>query len=103
VRRSSKQLVRVRSPRSAELAELVAGPDVTVESIGPEVVEITGVDSRLIGETAAAHNIVLYELTPQQASLEEAFIELTRDEVEFQGAARSRPAPDTPELEEAQT
>ncbi len=100
VRRSSKQAVRVRSPQSGELAGLVAGPDVTVESLGPDVVEITGIDSRVIGETAAAQNIVLYELTPQQASLEEAFIELTRDEVEFQGASPSRP---TPELEEAQT
>jgi len=37
----------------------------------------------LVGEIAAANKIVLYELTPVQASLEEAFMELTRDEVEF--------------------
>ena len=40
-----------------------------------------------IGETAARHGIVLHELTPQQASLEEAFMDLTRDDVEFKTAA----------------
>jgi ABC-2 type transport system ATP-binding protein len=99
VRRASKQSVRVRSPQSRELADLLAGPDVTVEPRGDGLLEINGVDSQVVGETAAAHNIVLYELTPQQASLEEAFVELTRDEVEFHGTGQS-PAP---ELEEAQT
>jgi ABC-2 type transport system ATP-binding protein len=99
VRRASKETVRVRSPQSAELAQLVAGPDITVDSRGPDLIEITGIDSAVIGETASEHNIVLHELTPQQASLEEAFIELTRDEVEFQGASHGP----TPELEEAQT
>ena len=96
VRKASKQSVRVRSPHSAELAERLAGPDIAIEPRGPGLLEITGVDSRAIGETAAAHNIVLYELTPQHASLEEAFIELTRDEVEFHGAG---PAAE-PELQE---
>jgi len=41
------------------------------------------VDCRKVGETAAAHGVVLYELSPQAASLEEAFMELTRDDVEF--------------------
>jgi len=39
-----------------------------------------------VGEVAASHQIVLHELTPVQASLEEAFMELTRDEVEFKSA-----------------
>jgi ABC-2 type transport system ATP-binding protein len=99
VRRASKQSVRVRSPQSDELARLLVGPDVTVESVEPGLVEIIGIDSKVVGETAAEHNIVLYELTPQQASLEEAYVELTRDDVEFQGVATA-PAP---ELEEAQT
>ena len=41
----------------------------------------------VIGEVAAAHGIVLHELTPEQASLEEAFFELTNDSVEFHGEA----------------
>jgi len=94
---ASKQLVRVRSPQSDALVELLAGPDVTVHSLEPGLVEITGIDATVIGETAAAHNIVLHELTPQHASLEEAFVELTRDEVEFAGTSGDV----TPELREA--
>ncbi len=96
VRRASKRSVRVRSPQSTRLAELLAGPEVTVDALEPGLLEITGADARAVGETAAAHGIVLHELTPQQASLEEAFVELTRDEVEFHGATQSA----TPELEE---
>jgi ABC-2 type transport system ATP-binding protein len=99
VRSASKQSVRVRSPQIAELIELLAGPEVTIKSLEPGLVEISGIDTPVIGEAAAAHKIVLYELTPQQASLEEAFIELTRDDVEFHGVEPSR----TRELEEAQT
>jgi ABC-2 type transport system ATP-binding protein len=94
---ASKQLVRVRSPQSDALVELLAGPDVTVHSLEPGLVEVSGIDSTVIGETAAAHNIVLHELTPQHASLEEAFVELTRDEVEFAGTSGEV----TPELREA--
>src|SRR6478736_3936704 len=39
-----------------------------------------------IGEQAAAARIVLHELTPHQASLEEAFMDLTRDEIEFKAS-----------------
>lgn len=98
VRRASKQSVRVRSPQSDQLADLLAGPDVTIESRGDGLLDVTGLDSREVGEAAAAHNIVLYELVPQQASLEEAFVELTRDDVEFHGTE-----PAVPELQEAGT
>jgi ABC-2 type transport system ATP-binding protein len=47
------------------------------------VIEVEGLTAEQVGEIAAAHTIVLHELTPVQASLEEAFMELTRDEVEF--------------------
>jgi ABC-2 type transport system ATP-binding protein len=80
---ASKQSVRVRSPQMARLAELLAGPEVTVDALEPAVAEIRGADSEQIGTTAAEHGIVLYELTPQRASLEEAFMELTRDSLEF--------------------
>ena len=87
VRRASKGAVRVRSPQAAELSELVAGPDVSVTAISAGELEITGLSSEQIGEEAAAHAIVLHELTPQQATLEEAFMELTQDAVEFQAGA----------------
>ena len=97
VRRAGKRAVRVRSPQSAELAELIRGPEVSVEALGDGVLEVNGADAPTVGELAARHNIVLHELTPQQASLEEAFVELTRGEVEFHGTT----APPEPQVEEA--
>ncbi len=84
VRRASKKAVRVRSPQAATLRELVAGPDVSVVDLEPGVLEIMGLTAEQIGEEAATHAIVLHELTPLQATLEEAFMELTQDAVEFQ-------------------
>ena len=80
---ASGRIVRVRSPQALRLRELVLGPDVTVASSEPGVLEIGGLTAEQIGETAAAHGVVLHELTLQQASLEEAFMDLTRDDVEF--------------------
>jgi len=87
LKQSSKNLVRVRSPQASELRELVLGPAVTVSSDEPGVLEIDGLTSEQIGELAAAHGIVLHELVPHQASLEEAFMDLTRGELEYQAAA----------------
>jgi ABC-2 type transport system ATP-binding protein len=83
VRRASKKLVRVRTPQAAQLRDLVLGPDVTVESPERGTLEITGLTAQQIGEAAAEEGFVLYELTPIHASLEEAFMDLTRDSVEF--------------------
>lgn len=93
VRGASKQSVRVRSPQSDQLVDLLAGPGVEVQSLGRGLLEVIGLDSRRIGETAARHRIVLHELTPQQASLEEAFMEITRDDVEFQAIEPTEPVP----------
>lgn len=83
VRGASKQSVRVRSPQLSRLTELAAGPGVTVTALEPSVAEIDGLDSAQVGELAARSGLVLHELTPQKASLEEAFMELTRDSLEF--------------------
>jgi len=83
VRRASGNLVRVRSPEASRLVELVAAPEVSVTSPEPGLLEISGLTPQQVGETAAAHGVVLHELTPLHASLEEAFMDLTRDELEF--------------------
>jgi ABC-2 type transport system ATP-binding protein len=98
LRRASKKVVRVRSPQADALGDLLAGPDVSVSSVSPGVLEIAGLSSEQIGEEAAANALVLHELTPLQATLEEAFMELTQDAVEFQaglpaGAATSQEVP----------
>jgi ABC-2 type transport system ATP-binding protein len=94
VRSSSRQSVHVRSPQAAELAArcrqagaTVAGPDAGTD---PDIIEITGIDSAEVGGLAAAHGIALSELIPVRASLEEAFMELTRDSLEYQAAGATR-------------
>jgi ABC-2 type transport system ATP-binding protein len=83
VRMASGSAVRVRSPQAGALSELVAGDGVIVASPQPGTLEIRGTTSEQIGETAAAHGIVLHELAAVEASLEDAFMELTRGDVEY--------------------
>jgi ABC-2 type transport system ATP-binding protein len=89
VRQASSNLVRVRSPQATLLRDALAGPLVTVSESDDGAIEVAGLTAEQIGEAAAANNLILYELTPLQASLEEAFMDLTRDEVEFHATAGS--------------
>ena len=91
VRSSSQQSVHVRSPQAAELAAVCREADATVDAgTDPDVIEITGMDSAEVGRLAAAHGIALSELIPVRASLEEAFMALTRESVEYQAAGATR-------------
>jgi ABC-2 type transport system ATP-binding protein len=85
---SSKASVVVRSPDSERLADLIGrdGGGVTNDNTGALVV--TGLDAAAVGELAASAGIVLHELAPQRASLEEAFMELTQDSVEFHASGK---------------
>ncbi|HET9127541.1 MAG TPA: ATP-binding cassette domain-containing protein [Propionibacteriaceae bacterium] len=83
IARSSGQVVVVASPDAARLREALAGPDVTVTDAGPDRFEVRGLAAGAVGAIAARVGAVLHELTPQQASLEEAFMTMTRDEVEY--------------------
>lgn len=77
--------VRVATTEPARLRSLLAGPDVTITSAREELV-VFGVDAREIGVVAAKHQVPLYELTQQSVSLEDAFMNLTRDAVEYPSA-----------------
>jgi ABC-2 type transport system ATP-binding protein len=79
----SRDQVRVKTQQASQLRSLLAGDGVIVTGHGDDVLEVSGVDSAYIGAVAARSQIALIELTPQQASLEEAFMEITRDSVEF--------------------
>jgi ABC-2 type transport system ATP-binding protein len=83
-RQASRNTVRVRTPDAERLRERLSGPDVSVTSDEAGVLTVSGLSSEQIGRIAAEHQVVLFELAPQQASLEEAFMELTRDAVEYQ-------------------
>jgi ABC-2 type transport system ATP-binding protein len=83
VRQASGDVVRVRSPQAEELRTHVVDDGVTVVSLAPGLLEVHGLTAAQVGEVAASHGIVLHELAPQQASLEQAFMEMTKDDVEF--------------------
>ena len=83
VRKASGERVRVLTPQATRLRELVLGPNVSVKSEEANALEVQGLTAQAVGEIAAEHGIVLHELVPVQASLEEAFMELTREDVEF--------------------
>ncbi|MGI5158373.1 ATP-binding cassette domain-containing protein [Microbispora sp. CA-102843] len=85
VRDSSRLTTRVRSPQADRLRDLLAGPDVTVTADGAGVLRVHGLGGEAVGRIAARHGVTLYELTPVHVSLEEAFMELTRDAVEYHG------------------
>jgi ABC-2 type transport system ATP-binding protein len=88
--RASGNVVAVRSPEAAALAELLRGPDVVVDAAGPGALEVTGLTAERIGDIAWTHHLRIHELAVREASLEEAFMELTHDAVQFQASA---PAP----------
>jgi ABC-2 type transport system ATP-binding protein len=75
--------VRVRSDDPAALAALLRSRDVAVEGGGDGALAVSGLSTDDVGRLAGAAGITLLELTAQQASLEEAFVDLTRDAVEF--------------------
>ena len=86
VSKASGDVVLVRSPEAERLRDLVVDDGVTVISKAPGELEVHGLTAANIGEVAAANALVLHELTPQQVSLEQAFMEMTRDDVEFRTA-----------------
>jgi len=88
VARGSQQSVRVSSPDARTLAAVLTGQGAQVAADGVGALIVTGLDAPRIAELAAAQGLVLYELAPQRASLEDAFMQLTHDSVEYDGAPR---------------
>ena len=85
VARASNHSVTVRTPETARLRELLLGPDITVttDTGQPDVLGVDGLTVEHIGTIAWQNQIPIFELTVQQASLEEAFMTLTNDSVEY--------------------
>jgi ABC-2 type transport system ATP-binding protein len=92
IERGTEKSVRVLTPDADKLSELIisdggkiapAGPAPAADSDGAKLLTVTGIEAKRIGELAASSSVVLHELTPQLASLEEAFMELTSGSLEF--------------------
>jgi ABC-2 type transport system ATP-binding protein len=89
VQSSSRTDVLVRSPHGAELARLLTAEGATVVTEPDGALAVQGPAYSRIGEIAAAHGLVIHELAVRQASLEEAYLEITDESVEYRGAATS--------------
>jgi ABC-2 type transport system ATP-binding protein len=85
---ASAEIVRVRSPESDRLARQLGGPGVTVRNVDEGVLEVEGLSSEQVGATATAAGVTLSELSSKTASLEEAYMALTENSVDY----RSLPA-----------
>ena len=87
VRDAGGDTVHVVTAEPGRLRDLLAGPGVEIVGrTGSEELQVSGLSARSIGLKAAEHGIALFELSPRTVSLEDAFMDLTRDAVEYHGA-----------------
>jgi ABC-2 type transport system ATP-binding protein len=80
--------VLVRSPHATDLRDLLVGQGATVTSTEPGVLEVDGLGAGTIADLAVDRGLAVHELTPQRASLEQAYMELTRDAVQYRDQER---------------
>jgi ABC-2 type transport system ATP-binding protein len=91
VESSAEQTVRVRSPQGEEFAAVLRGRGATVQPAPEGELVVAGMDAADIGELAASRGFVLHQLATQRPSLEEAFMEITKDSVEYHAGEGSTP------------
>ncbi|TQJ38995.1 ABC-2 type transport system ATP-binding protein [Arthrobacter sp. SLBN-112] len=75
--------VRVRTDEPGRLHQLLAARGASIDVPEREMLEVTGLEPRTIAAAALENQVMIYELTPLVASLEEAYMELTKDDVEY--------------------
>ena len=80
--------VLVRTPHASDLRDLLVGQGATVTSAEPGVLQVGGLTAESIADLAVERRMALHELAPQRASLEQAYMELTRDAVEYRDDER---------------
>jgi ABC-2 type transport system ATP-binding protein len=85
IAQSSQQFVRVRTPQVNLFKDAMHASGATVVQDDDGALSVAGVSAELIGDIAFEQRLTLHELSPQMASLEEAFMELTQDSVDFRG------------------
>jgi len=93
IARAAPGVVRVRSTEPEALAALLRSRDVAVSGDGDGALAVSGLSTDEVGRAAGAAGITVLELTAQQASLEEAFVDMTRDAVEFRAPSQKGARP----------
>jgi ABC-2 type transport system ATP-binding protein len=87
IAQSSQQFVRVRTLLPSEFCEAMQSNGATVVKEDDGALSVAGLNAQEIGDIAFERRLPLHELSPQLASLEEAFMELTQDSVDYRGEA----------------
>ena len=90
--KAAEARVRVRSPELARLEAILAGGGANV-AIEDGYMDVTGITIQAVGEAAAANAIILHELSGHKASLEDAFMKLTDDSIDFRGVVAGEASP----------
>ncbi|MFF0226721.1 ATP-binding cassette domain-containing protein [Streptomyces sp. NPDC004629] len=93
IRENSRSYVRIRTPQRERLFDMLHEAGIAVVRTDGDALEVEGGKAERIGELAAQHGVVLHELSPQQASLEEAFMQLTAESVEYHAHSEATPVP----------
>ncbi|MFJ6759571.1 MULTISPECIES: ABC transporter ATP-binding protein [unclassified Streptomyces] len=97
IHQNSRSYVRLRSPQQERLKDVLHDAGINAVSVpATGTLEIDGASAEQLGELAARHQIVLHELSPQRASLEEAFMRMTADSVEYHAHAPGAPGAPVP-------
>jgi ABC-2 type transport system ATP-binding protein len=86
---SARGDVLVRSPRLGDLARLLASHGATVAPEGDDALSVRGLGAPAIANLAAGQGIGVHELTPRRASLEEAYLDITEDSVEYHARSQA--------------
>jgi ABC-2 type transport system ATP-binding protein len=79
--------VLVRTPETERLGQVLAAPGVTVTNDGTDLLRVSGTTAEQIGTAAWRAHLPVFELTPTHASLEEAFMQVTKDSIEYHAGA----------------
>ena len=88
VSRFGHSWVKVQSPAMAALSQLLQQAGATLQFEGPTTAHVYGASATDIGNLAAANGIVLHQLADQSGSLEDAYLEVTNQTVEYRGAPK---------------
>lgn len=102
IERNSRSYVRVRTPQPERLKDLLAEAGHATATAPDGSFEVTGAEAAQLGELAAEHQVVLHELSPQRASLEEAFMQLTAESVEYHAHGAVTPGGSVPPVQPGQ-
>ncbi|MGW4629568.1 ABC transporter ATP-binding protein [Streptomyces rubiginosohelvolus] len=96
IQENSRSYTRLRSPQYEQLRDVLHQEGFTAVETAGGVLEIDGATTEELGELAARHQVVLHELSPQRASLEEAFMQMTAGAVEYHAHSDRDPAAEPP-------